>query len=449
MSLLALIYIIAIVIVWYTFKHPMVPAILAILPFGLLFAIRYPVILCLFFILFTYFRLDEIFPFLKIFHLPLLLGIVISITLFIYFIVDEFEFFWMTELSLYVLFFGIVTVGGLFAISKSIALHEWSMLAKITIYFFSIIYIIRTTDDFKSIIRCFLLGGLFLSLVILSNQGSGLSIVEGSRVAIGTGTVDGMLSDPNEVALILLLPISFSIALILTKEVNKLDFMLAVTTLPVLFLAIIATQSRGGLLGLSAVITIHVYSKIKSKAIFFLLLAGIIVGLYVSMGISDRTIGGSHEVGLDTSATMRIDGWIDATVAALHRPLVGVGIGNFFDSTGKVAHSIWFQVLAETGFIGFTIFVSLIILLLKNCYRAYHRIEEKILDGKMPYISYIYGKAIFAGFAGLCVSGSFLYYAFTWPFYTLIGLLISYKHYASRHVCLSNDENTTELSYIE
>ena len=63
----------------------------------------------------------------------------------------------------------------------------------------------------------------------------------------------------------------------------------------VLFFAVLATQSRGGLLGMMAIFGVYGYRRIQSKTLFFIL--GIIAAcaLFVMAGISDRASGGAAE----------------------------------------------------------------------------------------------------------------------------------------------------------
>lgn len=71
--ILALIPLVA--FVWYLTKQPIFPVILCALPLGALFVLRNPFFMVLMFIIFSFFRIHEVFPFLSPLKLPLLLAL--------------------------------------------------------------------------------------------------------------------------------------------------------------------------------------------------------------------------------------------------------------------------------------------------------------------------------------------------------------------------------------
>ncbi len=132
--------------------------------------------------------------------------------------------------------------------------------------------------------------GLIVGSVALYNSANGIGLVEGSRVTIGR-SFGSMLGDPNDLALVLLFPLAFTVATTTTKGIGWWFRALSLLTSAVLFFAIVATQSRGGLLGSLAVFGFYAWRMVPSKTLFAFL--GIIgaIALY-SLAVSP----GAHQV---------------------------------------------------------------------------------------------------------------------------------------------------------
>lgn len=182
-----------------------------------------------------------------------------------------------------------------------------------------------------------------------------------------------------------------------------------------------------------AVFGIYGLQRIKSKAL--LLSIAFIAGsiLFIMAGISDRSSGGAAEAGIDESAMGRLYAWEAAVKMALAHPLTGVGLDNFYanyfyysphwDGLNHAVHSTWFGVLAETGVLGFIIFISLIIVLIRNAHKTLKAV--KAVQNEIDPAIYTCAQAVFAGLIGTIVSGTFLTQGFNWPIYILAALVIA------------------------
>jgi O-antigen ligase len=180
------------------------------------------------------------------------------------------------------------------------------------------------------------------------------------------------------------------------------------------------------------VYAIFLQQTVRSKT----LLAGIaIIGLmvlYVAAGIGERASGGAAEAGIDASAMGRLYAWEAAFKMAVDNPLTGVGLNNFYfnyyfysphwDGLNHAVHSTWFGVLAETGFLGLTVFISLIASLAKTAISTLNALKTK---SDPPVYLLVASKAVVAGLFGTIVSGTFLTQGFVWPIYILASLIIS------------------------
>ncbi len=93
-------------------------------------------------------------------------------------------------------------------------------------------------------------------------------------------------------------------------------------------------------------------------------------------------------------------------------------------------HSTWLSVLAETGFIGLGIFVSLIIILIKNIKLTLQKLQQ--YKNQVDPVIYVSAQGVYAGLIGTIVSGTFLTQGFTWPIYILAALIIAINNISKR-----------------
>ncbi len=417
---------------------PFVAAGLGLAPLFLIFALRKPVVLCLAFLVFSYFRIHEVFPALSPLRIPQLIALPTLFVLFWHLVMTRsIRPFWCRELSVFATFFMLVTVGVVLATDTGRAMGYWtSTYVKIGIMTLAIAWLIRTPKDFALVANVMLASGVAVSSVTLYNKANEIGLVEGTRVTIGRD-IGSLLGDPNDLSLVLLFPMSFALAH-LTVRTGVFRKILGLLIYVMIVSAIIATQSRGGLLGTVAVTGIVANRVIKSKVVLGSLGGIGLIGLAAVAGISSRASGGAHEDGIDESAMGRLYAWQAAWGMALARPLTGVGIENFTTNyffyvpvwTGKVytVHSTWFEVLSSTGFPGIFTFVFMLVSVFLSCLRSRRLLE---VHGSRQQEALAINLAIVAGLTGFCVSGTFLTQGFLWPPYILLALAAAASRYAN------------------
>ena len=158
-------------------------------------------------------------------------------------------------------------------------------------------------------------------------------------------------------------------------------------------LAVISTNSRGGLLTLMALAIWVIWgTKRKLAGIATLLFCGVLIAALAPASWSERmnTMKAADE---DTSFMVRVAAWKKSTAIALENPIVGggfyavqseatekfrnaQGLMGFLttpDPGAHAAHSIYFQLIGDMGFLGFFIYM----LMLANAF--YTRIEIRRL----------------------------------------------------------------------
>ncbi len=422
------------------FPDPVVLIGLAGVPIGLVLAYwlkDYPFELCLMFIVFSFFRIHEAFPVLTPFRIPQFLAVTTLLSLAWHFFgTRRIQAYWSAELLIFIPFFSICTVGVIFATNRPEAWAYWNgTYVKIAVMMFATAWLTREQHHFKRVSQAMVFAGLAIAYVTLYNKYYQIGLVEGTRVTIARD-VGSTLGDPNDLSLILLFPLSFACAQLVSKGIGNWQRLLGLVATIMLFMAIIATQSRGGLLGLVSVFGVIGRYKIKSNSVIIVL--GIIgaITLFSLAGISGRASGGAGEAGIDASADGRLFAWGAAFKMALRYPIFGVGIHNFVlnyydfsalhDGNNHEVHSTWFGVMAESGFIGFFLFIIMVALGIKTSIAT----SSILKTCEAPIAIRAFSLASVAGLIGTCVSGSFLTQGFSWPFYIHIALVVALAHHA-------------------
>lgn len=389
-----------------------------------------PAIPCTLFVIFSFLRVHEAFPVMAPWRIPQLLAQLALVVVFWHLVLARsLKPFWTRELVLFAVFFVIVTLGIVTSTNWEDSYLQWSdVFVKVVVIAFVLAWSTRSAADFQLIARLLTAGGIAVAYVAIYNSYNGIGLVEGTRVTIGRA--DGsVLGDPNDLALALLFPLSFAGAMLIGR-VNVFDRLLGAAGVATIFMGIMATQSRGGLLGLAAVCAILASRFIKSRSVLIGVGTAAVFLLFVVAGISDRSSGGAGQ-GIDESSQGRLTAWETAFNMAIHHPLTGVGLSNFpanyweytpeWDGNPHAVHSSWFLMLAETGFPGLFVFLALVISTGILSWRCLKIVNTAQVDRRLHTAAY----ALAAGLAGFCVSGTFLTQGFTWPFYIILALTVA------------------------
>ena len=133
-------------------------------------------------------------------------------------------------------------------------------------------------------------------------------------------------------------------------------------------IAMVLTQSRGGLLALAITFLLGIWYLIEDRKKRALLLTGYVVALPVVLAAV--TLYSARLGSVDSQDTFgRMVLWISAWILFLSAPVIGIGYGNFRESfdtefvgaaRGSLdAHNLYLQLLSETGVIGFLSFCAM------------------------------------------------------------------------------------------
>ena len=207
-----------------------------------------------------------------------------------------------------------------------------------------------------------------LSLGFIAVKGGLFTLLTGGAARVeGAG---GMMADNNQLAMAMAMfvPIAFYIAQNPPMRILKWPLIFASMLVP---LAVVGTQSRGGFAALAAVVFMMILkTKHKFKTLIFI---GILSGLgYNFMPDSYKNrISSSENATEDSSFVGRVIMWKFSVNLADDNPIVGGGFNTFYvqrakelympaGHTARAPHSIYFEVLAEHGYPGLIIFLTLL-----------------------------------------------------------------------------------------
>jgi O-antigen ligase len=175
---------------------------------------------------------------------------------------------------------------------------------------------------------------------------TGMPLSEGSRIQYV-----GIFSDPNDLGL--LFAATLPMAVFLGRRGAGALRLVWLGAAALLLYGIYLTNSRGALLAVLVVAGCYVWHR-----------RGIIVaGVLGVLGLTVMKLLSSRMEELDAgeeSAAGRVDAWYAGLDMFREHPIFGVGAGNFTEYNELTAHNSFVLVLAETGFVGFLLWLAFV-----------------------------------------------------------------------------------------
>ena len=182
----------------------------------------------------------------------------------------------------------------------------------------------------------------------------------------------GLLGDPNYLSAVLILALPFAIEPLFTKSAHLIYKLTALINLSIVGFVIFLARSRGSIIAILGMIAAFFVFKVKRKS------TAIFTTLLILSSLAPITsFMGRQTSDLEGSSSSRLNYWKTGIIMAIKNPILGVGFDSYpknYDSysptvgmeTGlRTAHSSWILALAETGFPGLFLFVSLFFLVFR------------------------------------------------------------------------------------
>ena len=246
--------------------------------------------------------------------------------------------------------------------------------------------IVKTREQLR-----ILLWVIALSLGFYGVKSGIWGIMSLGRVSIDRGP-GGMLRDNNDfsLALCMALPMLWHIGMSEKREVLRRAFLAAV---PLTFITILLTHSRGGMLALTCTITAMVWrsrNRVGGFAVMFLV--GILAIMLAPADLKERAASiGDYQN--DSSANARLRAWKVAVRMAVDNPLFGVGFEEFRANYLRyepnpdpqmlhgegifVAHNSYLQIWAEAGTLALVCYLALIGMTLATIWRIRRQARQR------------------------------------------------------------------------
>ena len=200
--------------------------------------------------------------------------------------------------------------------------------------------------------------------------------------------------------------------------------------------ALLLTQSRGGLMAFAAILVAYAHCSSIDRKTRLRRVALVLIGCLVAAALAGFFFQRLGEID-DFTTVSRLAIWGGAFTVFARSPVFGTGFGNLRGLMGGLlnlpdgwtgdAHNLYLELVAETGVIGFMVFAFLIVYALRAALLRFRKAQNEF-DG-------LIGLAVFAAICGVLMHGTVDYLFHTTPqvtalFFLILGLL---GGHASRH----------------
>lgn len=274
---------------------------------------------------------------------------------------------------------------------------------------------------------------LFAALLMVHNGHVQQTAYQGAGWALGTYSVGyinlgerritylGFFNDPNDIGMFLVMNIPF--AIYFYKKSQAVSKILMFGVLAALFYGIYLTGSRGTMLGAGALIAVY----------FIVMNAGpkLFITIVVLAPIA-ATVITSLQSNMDESADGRLDAWYAGVLMLLHNPVFGIGMGQFLEEHGLVAHNSYIHVAAELGVPGYSLWGgALIFTALTGYLFVQDRISKKKLDVAEKTLppeeeaELFLNKTLLFSLVGFMITGFFISRMFSLLLFIFLGMAIA------------------------
>ena len=263
------------------------------------------------------------------------------------------------------IFFLWTTFTLLFAVYPRYSVEYWGEFAKIVLLSYLTLTIVNSMERLHALAWIVVIALGFYTI----KGGIFVLISAGNYQVFGPPTTPFVESNGMARACIMMFPLAFYLYL---QSANRAVRIGALGAVGLTILSMIGTGSRGGFIAFAAQLAVFFYysrHKLRFAA------AGIaIVALTLVVLPKERLVGWTDRISTieeyqeDASANQRFRAWEYARNMAAEHPLTGGGFGAFGGNVGLVAnkpelaldaHSNYFQVLGEHGYIGLGLYLLL------------------------------------------------------------------------------------------
>jgi len=321
-----------------------------------------------------------------------------------------------------------------------VAWEYWNRFLKVILLFLFVLLIVEKKLHVDFVLWCFVLSvGFYANL-------EGIKFVATGGGHMIAGFAGHALGDRNElaVAFVMTLPICFYLLSEYGRTSRLLKYALC-GTIALLVIAVIGTQSRGGFIALMA-LGGYLFMKSDRKILLGLGIAvlALVVAQLASTEWAERinTIESANE---DASFMGRVVAWKLSFILAMQNPIFGGGFKalenfpiwqelsrSFFSYPwfytadalpdpvkARAAHSIYFQVLGDHGFVGLAIYLAILI----GAFYTARNISRQAKSLGIAWLGNL-GVALQLSIFSFALGGAALSFAYFDMIFAIIGLVL-------------------------
>ena len=324
------------------------------------------------------------------------------------------------------------------------------LFSKVVVVFALILNTLTTRKRFEQFVTVVVLSCSYVAVRAVLDYGLGNHIVEENRVE-GQG---GLFGNPNDMALNMVAFLPLTIIGTLGRGRPLVRGALVIGTLA-LVAAIIFSKSRGGILGLLAMLAMLLYHirRVRPSVAVAVIVAGLVTIPLLPTSFTQRMssiVNPEEDITGSREARKRL--LREAYQAYLDHPVFGLGAGQFHnynpvdrEEVWHEAHNAWLQVASELGTGGLLVFAVIVgsgfvaglqgvSAVRRSRPRPTRRSREPAeLIARRDRLQ-LYASAVLASLTGWVVAAMFASVAYYWTLYLVLGLAITLRDITLREV---------------
>jgi putative inorganic carbon (hco3(-)) transporter len=324
------------------------------------------------------------------------------------------------------------------------------LFSKVVVVFTLMLNTLTTRERYERFVNVVVLCCSYVAVRAVIHYALGVGLVEGSR-AQGGG---GLFGNPNDMALNMVAFLPLAIVQALRRDHRLLRTALAIGV-PAVVAAIIFSKSRGGTLGLIAMIAVFLFQirRVRpSVAVLVVALSLATIPLLPSSFTERMSSIFNPEEDPTGSREARKRLLREAYQAYVDHPVFGLGAGQFLnynpserEEAWHQSHNAFLQVASELGTGGLLIFMVIVwsgfaagVQAVKALRRSRPRRGRKSREPAEPGARReqleLYAAAVLASLTGWAVAAMFASVAYYWTLYLVLGLSITLRDITLREV---------------
>jgi O-antigen ligase len=343
------------------------------------------------------------------------------------------------------------------------------VFVKVILVFALMVNTLTTPARLERFVNIVVIGTSYIAVRAVVDYVRGVNLVEGDRA---TGAVGGLFGNPNDMALNMVSFLPLAIVLVLGRSSLPLRAVAALGV-PAIAAAIVFSKSRGGLVGLVAMLLVLLYQlgRLRPRVAALVVVTSLAAVPLLPSSFVDRM---SSIVNADEDRTgsreARKNLLREGYQTFLDNPIFGVGAGQFQNyrpeervEAWRETHNAVLQVASELGVGGVVIFTAVIVSGFAAAGRARRALRgaDRSRRARRPFDSppaterslrarpgaepdiqeaearrdllKLYAAAMTASLTGWLVAAMFASVAYYWTFYIVLGLAVAVREIAVRH----------------